>query len=64
MSVFGNASDLYVDGVRTHVPFAKARALMGVEWMTDRDDMSDSIPPAYTEYLGEQLIDHLRRAAA
>lgn len=30
---------------------------MGIDWMTDRDDLSDAIPPAYTQYLGDQLRD-------
>lgn len=29
--------------------------VMGVPWMT-RDEMTQAIPPAYTRYLGEQLI--------
>jgi hypothetical protein len=36
---------------------------MGVEWMGSRDDVSDSIPPAYTQYLGEQLLAVLEVAA-
>lgn len=47
--------------VRKHVPIDEVRRLMGVEWMTDRSDVSDAIPPAYTQYLGEQLIDRLGR---
>ena len=38
---------------------ADAAALLGVQWMTNRDDISDAIPPAYTEYIGEQLLAHL-----
>ena len=49
--------------VRAHVPIAEVRALMGVEWMTSRDDVSDAIPPAYTEYLGAQLLDQLGAVA-
>jgi len=42
--------------MRKHVPLAEVRELMGVQWMTNRDDVSDSIPPAYTQHIGEQLI--------
>lgn len=31
---------------------------MGIDWMT-RDEMAEAIPPAYTEFLGEQLMRHL-----
>jgi hypothetical protein len=32
---------------------------MGCEWMTNRE-ARQAIPPAMTEYLGAQLLDHLR----
>lgn len=31
---------------------------MGIDWMTG-DELCQAIPPAYTRYLGEQLIDQL-----
>jgi DNA (cytosine-5)-methyltransferase 1 len=60
VSVFGHAADERGrDGVRRHIPFHEARDLMGVPWMTDREDMADAIPPVYTEYIGSQLLDAL-----
>lgn len=41
---------------------ADARASMGIDWMSRRG-ISQAIPPAYTEYLGEQAIDLIRVAA-
>ena len=38
---------------------AYARQQMGIDWMT-RDELSQSIPPAYTEWLGRQIITRLR----
>lgn len=36
---------------------------MGVDWMT-RDEIAEAIPPAYTEFIGEQLMAHLRATVA
>jgi len=37
---------------------AIARECMGIDWMTTRE-MSEAIPPAYTEFLGVQLAAHI-----
>jgi len=34
------------------------RELMGIDWMT-LPELSEAIPPAYTEFLGRQLLDQL-----
>ena len=36
-------------------PIALAKKAMGIDWMR-RDELSEAIPPAYTEYIGKQLI--------
>jgi len=51
ISVSGNCS-----------PIALARAAMGIDWMT-RDELGESIPPAYTEHIGHQLLAHITRKA-
>ena len=40
-----------------------ASAAMGIEWMT-LAELSEAIPPAYTEDLGRQLARHVRREVA
>jgi len=35
-----------------------AREVMGIDWMRRRE-LDQAIPPAYTEYIGAQLLDHL-----
>ncbi len=37
-------------------------ALMGIDWMS-RDELSQAIPPAYTELIGAQLLQHVTNAA-
>ena len=37
---------------------------MGIDWMTDWRDVAEAIPPAYTEYIGEQLLTHLEAVNA
>lgn len=43
-------------------PIAKAREVMGIDWMT-RDELAESIPPAFTEFIGAQLIQACEVAA-
>jgi DNA (cytosine-5)-methyltransferase 1 len=38
----------------------QARAILGTPWMS-RDGCSQAIPPAYTEYIGRQLLEVVRR---
>lgn len=39
---------------------AARKAAMGIDWM-NRDELSEAIPPAYTEYIGQQLMEVLAR---
>ncbi|MGH3499826.1 MAG: DNA cytosine methyltransferase [Nocardioidaceae bacterium] len=52
VQVYGNA------GGREHWP-----AAMGIDWMTSAE-MTEAIPPSYTEFIGAQLMDHLTREEA
>lgn len=39
---------------------AQAREAMGMEWAS-RDGLREAIPPAYTEFLGRQLMGYLMK---
>lgn len=41
----------------------ESRQAMGIDWMS-RAELSQAIPPAYTEHIGGQLLAHLRLAHA
>ena len=40
---------------------AEAVTAMGIDWMTRRE-LSQAIPPAYTQHIGEQLLDRIQTA--
>lgn len=42
-----------------NVPVSISKNAMQIDWMT-RDELSQAIPPAYTEYIGRYLLAHLR----
>lgn len=41
---------------------AARRESMGVDWMT-REELNEAIPPAYTEWIGRQLLSSIETAA-
>lgn len=41
----------------------EAQRAMGIDWMTDRVDLNEAIPPAYTRWIGEQWLASRVRAA-
>jgi DNA (cytosine-5)-methyltransferase 1 len=45
-------------GVMGVAPNQSAREALAIDWMPLRD-MRQAIPPAYTEYIGRQLLQHL-----
>lgn len=40
----------------------EGREAMGIDWMV-RSELSESIPPAYTEFIGRHLLAHLQQGA-
>lgn len=37
---------------------AELRHAMGIDWMTERFDLCEAIPPAYSEYIGRAFLKH------
>lgn len=58
MTVTGHAGSASVrDGTQQFTTEERSQA-MGIDWMTG-DEISQAIPPAYTEYLGRALLASL-----
>ena len=58
-SVVGHGTPSWVREKLGYNPtIADYRAAMGIDWM-NRDELSQAIPPAYTEFIGQQLLQHL-----
>jgi len=51
-----------VAGSPQQFPVAARRIAMGIDWMTN-DELSQAIPPAYTFWIGQQLLHALEVAA-
>ncbi|MGH3500424.1 MAG: hypothetical protein ACRDQA_05915 [Nocardioidaceae bacterium] len=61
VSVVGHGTPSRVRAQLGYNPtIADYRAAMGIDWM-NRNELSQSIPPSYTEFIGAQLMDHLTR---
>lgn len=48
--------------IRAAKSIEEAREVMGIDWM-DWPEIKEAIPPSYTEYIGHQLMSHLRYVA-
>lgn len=64
ISVVGHGTPSWVRKTLGRNPtIAEYRACMDIDWM-NRDELSQAIPPAYTEYIGTQLLPLLNMRAA
>jgi DNA (cytosine-5)-methyltransferase 1 len=64
ISVIGDGTPTWTrQKIGRNVSVADYRALMGISWM-NRSEMSQAIPPAYTEHIGRQLLAALEASHA
>jgi DNA (cytosine-5)-methyltransferase 1 len=60
VSVVGHGTPSWVKKQLGYNPtIQQYRDAMGIDWM-NRNELSQAIPPAYTEFIGKQLMEHLR----
>jgi DNA (cytosine-5)-methyltransferase 1 len=62
ISVTGTGTPTGTWKVYGSVPLAEFQRVMGINWMS-RVELSQAIPPAYTEWIGERLMAALKAAA-
>jgi hypothetical protein len=54
VQVFGHGGDS-----SRYWTLAEWKEAMGIDWMK-RDELAEAIPPAYTEFIGSQLLQFVR----
>lgn len=54
VGIYGSLNDEIPNGGKTAKTIEEARQAMGIDWMI-WGELVESIPPVYTQYLGEQL---------
>lgn len=45
--------------IRAWKSIKEGQRAMGIDWTEDAREIAEAIPPAYTEYIGRQLIEAL-----
>lgn len=59
MGVYGNGTNKWHrDKLGRNLTVAEMREAMGIDWTT-RGELSQAIPPAFTQWVGERLLAHL-----
>lgn len=59
IGVYGSMRDQIPNGGKTADSIEQAREAMGIDWAMKWGDIVEAIPPAYTEYLANQIKDQL-----
>lgn len=64
MGVYGHGTNAWHrKKLGRNLTAAEMREAMGIDWMT-RDELAQAIPPAYTEWIGRQLLAVLEQERA
>jgi len=61
--VKGRATNRYHNQYPVY-PSSYGKEAMGIDWKMNRDELDQAIPPAYTEWLGRQILTALESEAA
>jgi DNA (cytosine-5)-methyltransferase 1 len=59
VGVYGSMRDNIPNGGRTAHSIEEAREAMGIDWLL-WGELVEAIPPVFTKYLGEQIIEQLK----
>jgi DNA (cytosine-5)-methyltransferase 1 len=62
VGVYHVMGDEIPQGGRTAKTLDEAQTAMGIDWM-EWSELKEAVPPAYTEFIGGQLIEYLRKVA-
>jgi len=62
LTVTGHSPYWWAGGKRIQADKSSIEVAMGIDWM-NRREIVQAIPPAYSEFIGSQLLAHLNRAA-
>ena len=63
VGVYGSKGDDIPSGGSTARTLEEGREAMGIDWMS-WSALVEAIPPAYTEFIGAQLLAHIKAVAA
>jgi DNA (cytosine-5)-methyltransferase 1 len=62
VGIYYSIGDEIPQGGKTAASLEEGQAAMGIDWMT-WNELKEAIPPAYTEWIGRQLLQVVERAA-
>jgi len=63
ISIAGHGTPQWMRAKTGHVGVAKWRQVMRIDWMR-REELTEAVPPAYAEFVGKRLLEHMAAAGA